>query len=185
VLAALRHFEEVAPITGAEVKARLQSSACTVSLVAPVTSEWIETSTDTTAITNKGQLVSKHDHFDFSRWTQFQVEAFKLGEAGLSDLANFIDEMRSSGQSNPSELLQSLNACATPCPGDKIPNASQLIHVAAAVHLYDLEHVSLGLASQLAGMPRKDFVKLLAELEIPVIRTSATELAGDLARFER
>lgn len=57
------------------------------------------------------------------------------------------------------------------------------VSVALAVHLFDEEHISLGKAAQLAGMKRAEFTKHLAQMHVPVIRTTASELEGDLAAF--
>jgi prevent-host-death family protein len=57
------------------------------------------------------------------------------------------------------------------------------VSVALAVHLFDGERISLGKAAQLAGMGRAEFSKHLAQLRIPVIRTTASDLEGDLAAF--
>jgi len=57
------------------------------------------------------------------------------------------------------------------------------VTVALAVHLFDEAQISLGKAAQLAGMDRGDFIKHLAQLNIPVIRTDASELERELAAF--
>lgn len=57
------------------------------------------------------------------------------------------------------------------------------VSVALAVHLFDEERISLGKAAQLAGMSRAEFSRHLTQLRIPIIRTTAKELEGDLAAF--
>lgn len=57
------------------------------------------------------------------------------------------------------------------------------VTVALAVHLFDEAQISLGKAAQLAGMDRGEFIKHLAQLNIPVIRTDDSELERELAAF--
>ena len=57
------------------------------------------------------------------------------------------------------------------------------LSIALAVHLFDEEQISLGKAALLARMSREEFTKHLARLGIPVIRTTVSELEGDLAAF--
>jgi predicted HTH domain antitoxin len=56
---------------------------------------------------------------------------------------------------------------------------------ALAIGLFVQEAISLGRAAQLARMSRSQFADHLASLDIPVLRISASELARDLALFDR
>ena len=52
-----------------------------------------------------------------------------------------------------------------------------------AIKLYDDEVLSLGRAAELAGMNRIDFMNLLGEMGIPVVRYAPGELQEELKRF--
>lgn len=61
--------------------------------------------------------------------------------------------------------------------------ASEDVHVAVAIHLYETETVSLGRAARIAGYPIRDFIDRLGALKIPIIRYSPEELERELAAF--
>ncbi len=61
--------------------------------------------------------------------------------------------------------------------------ASESVHVAVAVHLYESKTVSLGKAARIAGYSERDFMDLLGSLKIPVIRYTPEELERELAAF--
>jgi predicted HTH domain antitoxin len=52
-----------------------------------------------------------------------------------------------------------------------------------AIKLYDEDVLSLGRAAELAGMNRIDFMNLLGEIGIPVVRYSPEELQQELEQF--
>lgn len=52
-----------------------------------------------------------------------------------------------------------------------------------AIKLYDEDVLSLGRAAELAGMNRIDFMNLLGEMGIPVVRYSPEELQQELEQF--
>jgi predicted HTH domain antitoxin len=58
------------------------------------------------------------------------------------------------------------------------------IRVALAIHLFIAGEISLGRAAELAGERRADFVRLLTELGIPVVRYGMKEYRQDLASIE-
>lgn len=68
--------------------------------------------------------------------------------------------------------------------GDLICGAEKGITLALAVHLFDEEQISLGMAAQLVGMSREDFTKHLAHMGVAAIRTTSAELAQEMAAFE-
>jgi predicted HTH domain antitoxin len=61
--------------------------------------------------------------------------------------------------------------------------ASEDVHVAVAIHLYETEAVSLGRAARIAGYSVRDFIDRLGALKIPIIRYSSEELERELAAF--
>ncbi len=61
--------------------------------------------------------------------------------------------------------------------------ASEQVHVALAIRLYEQEVIGLGKAARLAGVPISDFIDRLGALNIPVIRYSAEDLRREVAAF--
>lgn len=57
------------------------------------------------------------------------------------------------------------------------------VGVALAVRLFDEEHISLSRAARMANLSVSEMVDLLGKHGIPVIRTSAQELAQEIADF--
>jgi predicted HTH domain antitoxin len=52
-----------------------------------------------------------------------------------------------------------------------------------AIRLFDAEEVSLGYAAQMAEMSRAEFITLLAQQNIPVVRTTLEEIVADVDGF--
>jgi len=57
------------------------------------------------------------------------------------------------------------------------------LNVDLAIKLFDEEIISLGRAAELAGMNRIDFMNLLGEMGIAVVRYSPEELEEELKQF--
>ena len=57
------------------------------------------------------------------------------------------------------------------------------VRVELAVHLFDQEQISLGVAARIAGLPMADMMEELGRRRIAVIRTTAAELERELAAF--
>lgn len=71
---------------------------------------------------------------------------------------------------------------AVPCAFDLTDTR---MTTALATGLFLQEEISLGRAAQLANMSRSQFAEHLASLDVPVVRISASELAKELALFDR
>lgn len=57
------------------------------------------------------------------------------------------------------------------------------INIDLAIKLFDDDVLSLGRAAELAGMGRIDFMNLLGEMGIPLVRYSPAELEQEINQF--
>ncbi len=54
------------------------------------------------------------------------------------------------------------------------------VKILAAVKLYELNRLSLGKASKLAGLDKSDFIKVLGEYKVSIFKLTKEELAKDV-----
>ena len=57
---------------------------------------------------------------------------------------------------------------------------SLAVRLEVSVNLFDREHISLGLAAQIAGLSQSEMIDELGHREIPVVRYSAEEFTEEL-----
>lgn len=58
------------------------------------------------------------------------------------------------------------------------------VRLMAALKMFELGKLSMGMAARLAGMSRIDFLDVCSQYEIPVTDASDEELASEVARIE-
>ncbi len=77
----------------------------------------------------------------------------------------------------PSDILLTLNASEK--------ELEQNIKMSLAIRLYKLQKVTIGKASQIAGITRYEFEKLLSENEVPISNLSYDDVISDLNKLNK